>query len=67
MDKQEVSIINSLFRSDWNPEKGDFVKENSIKDGEVLRDQLKKHRTTVWFLWSMIIAIFVIAMVILSI
>ncbi|MEN8192488.1 MAG: hypothetical protein ABFS12_06695 [Bacteroidota bacterium] len=66
MKNLDISTINSLFQTNWHPNQGDFVKENSIKDGEVLQDQLKKHRIKVWFLWGTIIIVFITAMVVLS-
>lgn len=66
MKKIDISIINNLFQADWHPNKGDYVKENTIKDGKIMEDQIKKHRRTVWSLWVLIIGLFAVSMVVLS-
>lgn len=66
MQKIDISTLNNLFQTDWHPAKGDYVKENSIKDGEIMEDQLRKHRITVWSLWGLIIGLFAVSMIILS-
>ena len=66
MKKIDISIINNLFQTDWHPTKGDYVKENTIKDGKIMEDQIRKHRRTVWSLWVLIIGLFAVSMVVLS-
>lgn len=66
MKKIDISTVNSLFQTNWHPTKGDYVKENTIKDGKVMEDQIRKHRITVWSLWGLIIGLFVVSMIVLS-
>jgi len=67
MKNFDIASINSLFQTDWHPKKGDYVKENSIKDGRSMQDQVRKHKITVWLLSSIIFATFIISIVLLSI
>ncbi len=66
MKKTDISTLNNLFQTDWHPTKGDYVKENTIEDGNLMEDQLRKHRMTVWSLWGLIIGLFIVSMIILS-
>jgi len=53
MKNFDATLISSLFQSNWHPEKGDYVKENSIRDGESMRNQVRRHKITVWLLSSL--------------
>lgn len=67
MNKLEFSALNSLFHTDWNPGKGDFVKENSMKDGEIMESRLRKHKITVWLLSIIIVISFAASIAFLSV
>ena len=67
MKSLNISMINSLFQSDWHPKQGDYVKENSINDGKIMRNRMRKHKIKVWVLSLLIFGMFAAAMILLSI
>ena len=66
MKLTELTQIHSLFHTDWHPNNGDFVKENSIKDGEIMESRIRRHKFVVWTLTTLIFLLFAISMVLLS-
>jgi len=66
MKLTELAQINSLFHTDWHPDNGDFVKENSIKDGEIMESRIRRHKFTVWTLTTLIFLLFAASMILLS-
>lgn len=67
MKNIELSTFNSLFHTDWHPEKGDFVKENSMKEGTILVNRLRRYKITVWLLSTIIVFSFAASIVFLSV
>ena len=67
MKKLDITPLNSLFHTDWHPERGDYVKESSMKEGEILVNRLQRYKVTVWFLSTIIVASFVVSLVLLSV
>jgi len=66
MKSSNFENFSSLLHTDWHPEKGDFVKENSINDSTQFNDRLRKHNITVISLSVLIVLIFGAAIIILS-
>ncbi|VAX28107.1 hypothetical protein MNBD_IGNAVI01-2958 [hydrothermal vent metagenome] len=66
MKLTELTQINSLFHTDWHPDNGDFVKENSIKDGEIMENRIRRHKIAVWALSTLIFLLFALSMILLS-
>ena len=66
MKTSNFEKFSSLLHTDWHPEKGDFIKENSINDSTQFNDRLRKHNFTVISLSVLIAIIFITAIVILS-
>ncbi len=66
MKLTELAQIHSLFHTDWHPENGDFVKENSINDRKIMESRIRRHKIAVWTLTSLIFLLFAISMVLLS-
>ena len=67
MKKIEITALNSLFHTDWHPEKGDYVKENSMKEGEIMVNRLQRYKVTVWLLSTIIVVSFAVSIVLLSV
>ena len=67
MKHSNFENFNSLLHTDWNPEKGDFIKENSLNDSAIFQDKMKKHNLLAGSLVVAIVVVFIIALVVLSI
>ncbi|MBU0473175.1 MAG: hypothetical protein KKF62_03310 [Bacteroidetes bacterium] len=67
MKSSNLNNFSSLLHTDWNPEKGDFVKENSLQDSAQFKDRLRKHNIIAVSLGIVILVIFVAAIVFLSV
>ena len=66
MKSSNFENFSSLLHTDWHPEKGDFVKENSLKDSAQFNQRIRKHNITAISLSVLILLVFVAAIVILS-
>jgi len=66
MKTSNFENFSSLLHTDWHPEKGDFIKENSINDSTLFNDRLRKHNVTVISLSVFIAIVFIATIVILS-
>jgi len=55
-----------LLHTDWRPENGDFIKENSLQDSEQFKNRIRKHNIIAVSLAISIIIVFLTAIVILS-
>ena len=66
MKSPNFENFSSLLHTDWHPEKGDFVKENSLKDSAQFNQRIRKHNITAIALTLLIGVVFVAAIVILS-
>lgn len=67
MKKLEITPLNSLFHTNWHPERGDYVKENSMKEGEILGNRLRRYKVAVWLLSSVIVTLFAVSIFLLSV
>ncbi len=67
MKNSNFENFSSLLHTDWHPEKGDFVKENSLSDSAQFNKRLRNHNILVGSLIGGIILIFVVAIVLLSV
>ena len=66
MKSSNFEKFSSLLHTDWHPEKGDFVKENSLRDSAQFNQRIRKHNITVISLIVFIAVVFIAAIVILS-
>ena len=66
MKTSNFENFSSLLHTDWHPEKGDFVKENSLRDSAQFNQRIRKHNITVISLSVLIAIVFIAALVILS-
>ncbi len=66
MRNLNLENFSSLLHTDWNPEKGDFVKENSLQDSAQFNSRIRKHNIIIASLISAIVIVFVGAIVLLS-
>ena len=67
MKYSEITNLGSLFHTDWHPESGDYVKKNSVKEGKLMVNKLKRHKIAVWFLSTLILVSFTVSIFLLSI
>jgi len=67
MKYSEITNLSSLFHTDWHPESGDYDKENSVKEGKLMVNKLKRHKIVVWFLSTLIFVSFTVSIFLLSI
>lgn len=66
MKNSNFENFNSLLHTDWHPEQGDFVKENSLQDSEQFKNRMRQYNILAVSLTISIIVVFVAAIVILS-
>ena len=66
MKSPNFENFSSLLHTDWHPEKGDFVKENSLKDSALFNQRIRKHNITAIALTVLIGVVFIAAIIILS-
>jgi|GEM_PF-3091551 len=66
MKNSNFENFSSLLHTDWHPDKGDFVKENSLQDSEQFKNRMRKYNILAVSLTISIIVVFVAAIVILS-
>ena len=66
MKSPNFENFSSLLHTDWHPDKGDFVKENSLQDSEQFKNRMRKYNILAVSLTISIIVVFVAAIVILS-
>ncbi len=66
MKNSNFEHFSSLLHTDWHPEKGDFVKENSLNDSAQFNKRLRNHNILIGALIGGIILIFVAAILFLS-
>ena len=66
MKNSNFENFSSLLHTDWHPEKGDFSKENSLKDSAQFNDRLREHNILAISLGIGIVIIFVAAIIFLS-
>ena len=66
MKSTELKNFSSLLHTEWRPEKGDFIKENSLQDSAQFNNRIKKHNILAASLFVAIIVVFAAAIVILS-
>ena len=67
MKSPNFENFSSLLHTDWHPEKGDFVKENSLKDSALFNKRIRKHNITAITLSILIGVLFIAAIIFLSI
>ncbi len=67
MKNSNFENFSSLLHTDWHPEKGDFVKENSLSDSAQFNKRLRNHNILVSSLIVGIVLIFLAAIVLLSV
>jgi len=56
-----------LLHTDWRPENGDFIKENSLQDSEQFKNRIRKHNIIAVSLAISIVIVFIASIIILSI
>jgi uncharacterized ion transporter superfamily protein YfcC len=66
MKNIKIDNFSSLLHTDWHPEKGDFVKENSLQDSAQFNNRIKKHNILAISLVVAIIVVFSVAIVVVS-
>ncbi len=66
MKTSNFEKFSSLLHTDWHPGKGDFIKENSLKDSAQFNQRIRKHTTLAISLTAFIVVIFVVAIVFVS-
>ncbi len=66
MKNLDLGKFSSLLHTDWHPEKGDFVKENSLSDSAQFNKKVRNRNIFIGSLISGIIIVFILAIVILS-
>lgn len=66
MKSSNFENFSSLLHTDWHPEKGDFIKENSLRDSAQFNQRIRKHNITVISLSVLIVIVFIAAIVVLS-
>jgi len=67
MKNSNFENFNSLLHTDWHPDKGDFIKENSLQDSEQFKVRMKKHNIIAISLAISIVIVFIASIIILSI
>ncbi len=67
MKYSDITNINSLFHTGWHPNDGDYVKENSIKEGSQMEKDMLRHKVKIWTLSILIFAAFSGSIFLLSI
>jgi hypothetical protein len=67
MKHSNFENFNSLLHTDWNPQKGDFVKENSLNDSAQFQDRMKKYNLLVGSLTALIVIVLITAIILFSI
>ncbi|MCF6269299.1 MAG: hypothetical protein L3J41_06305 [Melioribacteraceae bacterium] len=58
--------FSSLLHTDWHPEKGDFIKENSLRDSAQFNQRIRKHTILAISLTAFIAVVFVAAIIFVS-
>ncbi len=66
MKSTNFENFSSLLHTDWHPEKGDFVKENSLRDSAQFNSRIKKHNILAISLTALIVVVFAATIVIFS-
>ncbi len=66
MKSPNFENFSSLLHTDWHPDKGDFVKENSLQESEQFKNRMRQYNILAVSLTISIIVVFVAAIVILS-
>jgi hypothetical protein len=66
MKSPNFENFSSLLHTDWHPEKGDFVKENSLKDSAQFNQRIKNHNITAISLTALIAVVFTATIIFLS-
>ena len=67
MKTSNFENFSSLLHTDWHPEKGDFVKNNSLNDSAQLRKRIQKHNIVVGSLIATIFVVLIGAVIFFSI
>ena len=67
MKNSNLDKFTSLLHTDWHPEKGDFIKENSLNDSAQFNKRLRNRNIMVGSLIGGIILVFIIAILVLSV
>ena len=66
MKSSKFENFSSLLHTDWHPDKGDFVKENSLQDSAQFNSRIKKHNIMVGSLIAAIVLVFIGAILVFS-
>ncbi len=67
MKNSNLEKFSSLLHTDWHPEKGDFIKENSLSDSAQFNKRLRNRNLLVGSLIGGIVLVFIIALLVLSV
>ncbi|PIQ08979.1 MAG: hypothetical protein COW71_08860 [Ignavibacteriales bacterium CG18_big_fil_WC_8_21_14_2_50_31_20] len=67
MKSSNFENFSSLLHTDWRPENGDFIKENSLQDSEQFKNRIRKHNIIAVSLAISIVIVFIASIIILSI
>jgi uncharacterized membrane protein YvbJ len=67
MKNSNFENFSSLLHTDWHPEKGDFIKDNSLNDSAQLRKKIQKHNILVGSLVAVIFVVLIGAVILFSI
>lgn len=66
MKSSNFENFSSLLHTDWHPDKGDFIKENSLRDSAQFNQRIKKHNILAISLAAFIVVVFVAAIIFVS-
>ena len=67
MKSSNFENFSSLLHTDWHPEKGDFVKNNSLNDSALLRKKIQTHNVVVSSLIVVLLTVLIGAIIFFSI